>query len=250
MLKDSPFVFQPISQKRNSEVIAMQIEEAILAKRYKLNDKLPSERELALQFNAGRGAVREALRILEGTGLIFVKPGGDGGIFVKEIDSSTMTKTIFNMVRIGYISIQDVTEIRVNLETKVIENIIDSINEEGIKALEDNILSCEKLIKDKISPIEEIQNFHRQLASHCSNLLLVHLVNGIVDLSDAFIKNELPGKPLTPSHISHHKSIVESLKRKDLEAGRKAITHHLSSVDRHLKDQYAKMIARSSEIES
>ena len=131
MSKDKSFVFQPISQKRNSEVIAMQIEEAILAKRYKLNDKLPSERELALQFNAGRGAVREALRILEGTGLIFVKPGGDGGIFVKEIDSSTMTKTIFNMVRIGYISIQDVTEIRVNLETKVIENII-SINYEDI----------------------------------------------------------------------------------------------------------------------
>ena len=246
MSKNDMFTFQPLSQKRSSEVIAMQIEEAIFSKRFKLNDRLPSERELAVQFNTGRGTVREALRILEGSGLILVKPGGDGGIFVKEIDSSTMTKTIFNMVRIGHISIQDVTEIRVILEMKVIEHIIDSLGEAEIAALEDNIVSCEKLIKNQLSPIDEIQNFHRLLASFCKNFLLVYLVNGIVDLSDTFVKNKMPGKPLTPSHIRHHKSIVDALKRKDLKAARKAICNHLRSVDNHLKVHYTRIQAQET----
>ena len=191
---------------------------------------------------------REALRILEGSGLIFVKTGGDGGIFVKEIDSTAITKTISNLARIGHISIQDITEMRVYLETKVIEDIIDSISEKEIKTLEENILSCEELINSRSNPIDEIQNFHRLLASFCKNILLVHFVNGIVDLSDSFVKNKMPGKPLTPSHISHHKAIVYSLKKKDLKAAKVAITKHLSSVDKHLKIHFAKNTNREERI--
>ena len=235
------FSFQPLSPKRNSEEIAHQIEESIISKRYNPNDKLPTERELAAQFNAGRGAVREALRILEGAGLIFVKPGGDGGIFVKELDSTIMTKTISKMVRIGQISIQDVTDIRIVLESLVIKNIIDSIGEKEIQILETNIIDCEALINQQKTPIDEVQNFHRLLASFCKNILLVHLVDAVVDLSDSFIKNKLPGKPLTPSHLKHHSALVRALKKKDLSSAIKAIITHLNSVDKHLKDYYSKM---------
>jgi len=238
MIENSTFSFKPLSPKRNSEQIAHQIEESIISKRYKPHDRLPTERELATQFNAGRGAVREALRILEGSGFIFVKPGGDGGIFVKELDSSIMTKTILKMVRIGQISIQDVTEIRILLESKVIETIIGTIGEKEIQALESNVLVCETLIHQKIPPIDEIQDFHRLLASFSNNILLAHLVNAIVDLSDSFVKNKLPGMPLSPSHLEHHSSIIKALKQKDIKAARIAIIAHLGSVDKYLKDHY------------
>jgi DNA-binding transcriptional regulator YhcF (GntR family) len=102
--KKREILFKPVSPKRNSEDIALQIENLIISRIYKSNDRLPPERELAIQFNAGRPAVREALRLLDGSGYIRVKPGGDGGIFVKELDSSRITKTILDFIKSGNIN--------------------------------------------------------------------------------------------------------------------------------------------------
>ena len=48
----------------------------ILAGRYRVQERLPSERDLATRFEANRGAVREAMKKLEQIGLAEIQPGG------------------------------------------------------------------------------------------------------------------------------------------------------------------------------
>jgi len=48
----------------------------ILSGRYRVSERLPSERDLAARFDANRGAVREAMKKLEQIGLADVQPGG------------------------------------------------------------------------------------------------------------------------------------------------------------------------------
>ncbi len=48
----------------------------ILAGRYRVSERLPSERDLAGRFDANRGAVREAMKKLEQIGLAEIQPGG------------------------------------------------------------------------------------------------------------------------------------------------------------------------------
>jgi DNA-binding FadR family transcriptional regulator len=48
----------------------------VLQERYRAGERLPSERDLALRFDANRGAVREAMKRLGQLGLADVKPGG------------------------------------------------------------------------------------------------------------------------------------------------------------------------------
>ena len=48
----------------------------ILAGRYRVSERLPSERDLAARFDANRGAVREAMKKLEQIGLAEIQPGG------------------------------------------------------------------------------------------------------------------------------------------------------------------------------
>src|SRR5512136_2169173 len=86
--KEEGPLFQPLPVKRTFMEIANQIRSSIYAKTLKPGDKLPSERELAVQFNVGRISVREALRMLEQAGLIFIKQGSSGGAYVKEADTS------------------------------------------------------------------------------------------------------------------------------------------------------------------
>lgn len=59
-----------------SHEIADALRTDILKNRYRSGDRLPSERDLAVRFNASRGAVREGFSQLEQLGLIRIFPGG------------------------------------------------------------------------------------------------------------------------------------------------------------------------------
>ena len=62
--------FKPIKQPRISEAVFEQLKEAILSYDFRAGDKLPSERDLAEQFQVSRVAIREAIRALENNGFV------------------------------------------------------------------------------------------------------------------------------------------------------------------------------------
>ena len=53
---------------------------------YKVGDRLPTERELAAEFGTNRNAIREAIKRLEGLGMVRARQGS--GIYVEEIELS------------------------------------------------------------------------------------------------------------------------------------------------------------------
>ena len=120
-------IYKRINSKRTFENIADQIKDLIYSKTLKPEDRLPSERELAIQFGTGRMAVREALRILEASGFVFIRPGAEGGTFVRELDSTGMTETISHLINVGNITVEELTEARISIESIVIESIINRI---------------------------------------------------------------------------------------------------------------------------
>lgn len=65
------------------ELIVEQVKRAIFLGRFVPGDKLPPERELAAQMLVSRTTIREAMRVLEGEGLIQVKRGATGGLVVR-----------------------------------------------------------------------------------------------------------------------------------------------------------------------
>ncbi len=56
--------------------IAQALTDEILANRFLPGERLPSERDLALRFDANRGAVREAMKKVAQMGLATIQPGG------------------------------------------------------------------------------------------------------------------------------------------------------------------------------
>src|SRR5688500_11429223 len=72
-------VLSPISKTRAYEQAADQIAARIKEGVWQPGDRLPSERDLALQLGISRGSTREALRVLEAMGWLEIKPG-DGTI--------------------------------------------------------------------------------------------------------------------------------------------------------------------------
>lgn len=79
--------FQPPRRRRLHQDVADQLRDAILDGRFAAGDKLPPERELAEEFQVNRTSVREAIKVLEGLGLVSVRQG-DGATVLPLIDAS------------------------------------------------------------------------------------------------------------------------------------------------------------------
>src|SRR5438094_846059 len=110
--------FMPTRRDRVSAEILRQLKSAILAGRLKSGDRLPSEKQLAEQFQSSRGSVREAIRTLEQAGLLVVRRGAGGGAVVADGDLRHVTDSLFTLIRLGSVSIHDLTEGRVILEPR------------------------------------------------------------------------------------------------------------------------------------
>ncbi|MFD0654722.1 FadR/GntR family transcriptional regulator [Streptomyces malaysiensis subsp. malaysiensis] len=72
-------LFKAVSSSRVSQVIVEQIRRLLKEERLQPGDRLPSERELCVQFGVSRVTIREALRILEANGLVEIRVGARGG---------------------------------------------------------------------------------------------------------------------------------------------------------------------------
>ena len=76
-----PFV-SPVRSTRTFESAIDHIIEGIERARLRQGDRLPNESELAKQLGISKPTLRQALRVLERSGLLTVKQGNAGGIFL------------------------------------------------------------------------------------------------------------------------------------------------------------------------
>jgi len=67
--------FAKVVRHRVNDEIAVQLRDAILDGRFAPGDKLPPERELAVEFGVNRTSIREAIKTLEGLRLVEVRQG-------------------------------------------------------------------------------------------------------------------------------------------------------------------------------
>jgi GntR family transcriptional regulator, transcriptional repressor for pyruvate dehydrogenase complex len=74
--------FEPVATRRTFEGAVEQIAEKIKAGDFHTGDRLPSERELAAQMRISRPTLREAIKTLTEAGVLEVRRGQAGGIFV------------------------------------------------------------------------------------------------------------------------------------------------------------------------
>jgi len=114
MVRKSPSEagFRPPRRRRIHEDVAEQLRDAILDGRFRAGQKLPPERELAEEFQVNRTSVREAIKVLEGLGLVTVRQG-DGATVQPLIDASLdiLAPMIFHGGRIDADTLVDMTEV-------------------------------------------------------------------------------------------------------------------------------------------
>ncbi|MEJ5914523.1 FadR/GntR family transcriptional regulator [Pseudokineococcus sp. 1T1Z-3] len=175
---EAPDGWQRVRKVRTYEQVMGQIERQIDDGTLRAGDRLPSERELSALLGISRPSLREALRVLEGLGVVDVRPGGGsagGAVLVAEPGGGFATLLTLQLA-LGHFSDHDVLHTRVALESWVAEEaaqrvqpeqvatmsaLLDRMDDPAIAAAEFNALDAE---------------FHVQLARASGNALTSHLM--------------------------------------------------------------------------
>jgi len=227
-------VFKPIPTRRVFEEISDQIKQRIHDGRLKPGDKLPGERDLAVQFGVGRLMVREALRTLEEAGFVEIRKGSEGGAFIREFNTSAATRSLTTLFYFGQLTIADLTEARVWLEQIVVEHAARRRTDEDLRLLEENIRQSQTIVQEGGIPRNANLDFHLLLAVAAKNPLFVILIQSLMDVLRGVLEELHPDMAYIACVSEHHWAIYEAVRDQAPERAKQALVGHLMDVNSHL----------------
>lgn len=238
--------WEPVRKIRTHEQVLVQIEQKILDGQLRVGEKLPSERELVEALGVSRTSVREALRALEAMGIIeaSVGSGRDSGAIISGRSTSALSNLLRLHMALAQISLTDLVEVRVQLETNAAKSAARNRDESDIEELR---LLVEKMRSREIryEEFNELDTeFHVRIARASRNALASDLMQTLRDavrtnMTAAFEK--LPDwRKVADALAAEHEKLANAIEQRDEEVAAQLVSNHITrfyhdQVVRHLE---------------
>lgn len=239
---ESEVILSPVTTHRASEAIYDQIKNLIISGELKPGDRLPSERNLMTMLQRSRPPIREALRMLERSGLIKTIPGS-GGAVVMKVSSKTVEQPLENMISLNQISHRDLLEYRELNEVAFTGWAAERRNEDELAEIADCIKSAEASINDFEAFINFDIKFHELVAAAGHNRIIC-IVNRVISrlifniLRSSFLECSQEERiSMFKEILEMHKQVYEAISAQDKEKAQDLMRHHIKRFegDLHLQ---------------
>jgi DNA-binding FadR family transcriptional regulator len=190
-------------------------------------DKLPPERELAVQLGISRVTLREAIRALSDAGYLDVRRGRYGGAFVTYVPPKPDAADLRQVVReMGMADLSDALTFRLAVECGAAQVLATS----GLTA-EKRAMLVRRLSDLNEAAIEDYRRldtaFHLSIAELTgSTLLATTCADARSRVSD--LLNAIPMLQVNLDHAAlQHQAIVDAILSGDPDAARRTMAEHL-----------------------
>ena len=229
-------MFRSAIQEKRSMHIVNQVRQAILSGKLQPGHRLPSEKELLLQFGVSKHTLREALRALESMGFIEIKQGAGGGPVICEIDMENTRNMIASFLYFKNVSVPHLCEVRKIFEPYLARLAAERCTPEDIEKLKSMTDVYRKSLKRKKPVIRDEVNFHVVLADASGNpvmALILDFVNNLLKDLKARLK---PGLEFSEKVLAAHESILEAIEARDGQEAADRMYRHICEVEEGLAE--------------
>jgi len=212
--------FQQVQPVRLYQRIVEQIEDAVARGELKPGERLPSERELVVQFGASRPTVREALRVLESSGVVRSRPGDPNGPEILPFSPHGLAKQMTRLTRVEQMSIADLVSFRMILDGSANMLAARLRSEEELAAIEQTIAVMESAIEQGYEQFSEADVAFHDAVALASRNALIQVCNSVVRgvvlslISDKVTKAR-NGKALMRESLQHHQEVLGAIRAGD-----------------------------------
>jgi DNA-binding FadR family transcriptional regulator len=226
--------FKPEAPPRAFDTICQKIRDMMAAGTLKPGDKLPAERQLAEQLGVGRSALREALRTLEASGVLTLRKGAHGGAFVREGDPGRVAQIIQDLLHLGSISVENLTEARVLLQDVIVRLACQRATEADFSALDKNVDLTERLTEERRfgDRLDTSMQFYQLLAAAAHNPVLSITVDAtsIILLRILRILRLNGVSKAQTNLVEKRRAFMKKLRARDQDGAAAELKAHLISV--------------------
>lgn len=223
-------LFNPVGSRRIFEEVSEQITRQIASGSIGVGDKLPAERQLAMQLGISRAALREALRSLEFTGLIRQEKGVNGGSFILESEMGLL-QPIQNMWQMDQLTFTELMDARIEIQDIIIRLVVQKAKEEDFAVLDKDVDRIKQhLEQDDHIDHKSTQRFYALLANIAGNRLFTMMVKA---LSETVPQSP----PLTRDIIRIRVAFIKHLRASELEQASGVMRDHLVKLKEQVQQQ-------------
>jgi DNA-binding FadR family transcriptional regulator len=206
-------------------------------------DRLPPERTLAKQFNASRGAVRDALRHLESQGFLLIRRGRRGGAYLQAMHGRQLVGSFGDMLRLGQVSVEQLLDARLGIELSLIRFVKQNGNPEWMARLVRNIEEAELLrraaMRDPAAGGDLLRNlheFHHLLAAATDNPVFSLAVEVIIAILRRYLDTIGHRSCVSLDSVTEHRIIFEAIRDGRPDEAARAMEAHLRADSRRTVD--------------
>lgn len=232
-------ILKPLKAESLKEVFISRFEDLILTGKIAIGQKLPSERELALQLGVSRPVVHEGLVDLASKGLVTMRPrvGTVVNDYRKEGSLAILTSLI------NYQSSGLETEILDSLlQTRILIEIettrLASVNrsDDHIKTFTTILKKEDSLSHDNIDEITTVDfEFHHLIGMASGNVIYPLLLNSFRPVYMNFTSLFFGDPHMVPVVFSFHKKLVDAISNKDQKRSIAIMREILIHGEKHLR---------------
>jgi len=203
-------------------------------------EKLPPERVMMENYEAGRGTLRESLRFLELQGVLSFKPGPGGGPVIEKPAADNLATTLTLLLQFDGAKYRVIAEAREAFEPVMAQLAASRMTPEHLEQLERSVVDMAEGIEDVETYLDSNRRFHHAVAWASGNALFGHLVEvmvGAMDISGTVHGIEYPVRR-RQAVLRAHQEIFEAIRDAEPERAEKSMRAHIDEYLEYASRKY------------
>jgi DNA-binding FadR family transcriptional regulator len=229
-------MFEPVRTRHTFEEAAEQIAQKVRAGELQRGDKLPPERDLAVLMQISRPTLREAVRVLVDAGVVEVRRGPGGGIFVA--GDVVPVELVRERSGLRLEEVADVLEARRLVEPGVARLAAQRATPADLVPLERTIDAMRQICLRGYTAADEERflqldmQFHLALARAAGNPTVATLMRSLLRQLE-IARDMAMHLPLVPEWtLEIHERTLDAVRSGDLERVSAVMDEHLGQLER------------------
>jgi GntR family transcriptional repressor for pyruvate dehydrogenase complex len=219
--------FQQAPRLRLYEYVSEEIEKAIREKQILPGEKLPSENDLAEQFEVSRTIIREALKVLRERRLITVQDGKGAFVLAPTPEESTKALSRYIERLDNRESHEMLFEVRLMIEPELAYLAAKRAEKSHIDRLNKCMRKLKSARENPEKWIETDLEFHKIIAKATRNPYALVFIETLLNHMDFLVGSGFLLDGAIDATIFNHEEIVGSIKAKDSPKAREKMREHI-----------------------
>lgn len=216
--------FSSVTVTRHYEQIVRQIQDGIRDGQLARGHKLPTERELGLQFGVSRSVVREAIKVLDSMGLVETRQGS--GIYVRTTALPTVSRALTLVVSPEETSVGHLFEFRRLLESMAARLAALRRSDAEITDIRRHARATRDASGIPAFGLADAQ-FHHAVYVAAGNPYLIAMLDAVREMQGDVVAlfHEAPGSLAVAA--SHHLRVAAAIEHGDADAAAASMDEHI-----------------------